>query len=348
MKVSQAQAQQELRKVERDYGIVFPGALDYLPAEARYDFGIAMDAQPTLITTGNAGIPAFLSNYIDPEMVRVLVTPNKAAKIAGETKKGDWTTLTTMFPVVESTGEVSSYGDYSNNGATGTNENWINRQSYHFQTMTQWGERELEMAGLAKIDKAANLNIASALTIEKFRNKSYFFGIANLQNYGLLNDPSLITPIAPAATGTGSGTLWSTKDGGAIYGDIQLLYTQLQTQMRGLVERDTPMVLAMSPEIEANLTKTNQYNVNVTDQIKKNFPNMRIETAVEYNTTGGQLVQLIVEKVDNQETTYCAFTEKLRAHPVIPAESSWKQKKSAGTWGCIIRFPIAIAQLLGV
>ncbi len=44
------------------------------------------------------------------------------------------------------------------------------------------------------------------------------------------------------------------------------------------------MVLGMSPEMEVNLTKTNQYNVNVTDQLKKNFPNMRIETAVEYST----------------------------------------------------------------
>jgi hypothetical protein len=31
------------------------------------------------------------------------------------------------------------------------------------------------------------------------------------------------------------------------------------------------MVLGMSPEMEVNLTKTNMYNVNVTDQLKKNF-----------------------------------------------------------------------------
>lgn len=348
MKLTQAQAQAEIRKVEREYGIVIPMALDYLNKDISGDFEVAMDAQPALVTVSNSGIPAFLSNFIDPEMIRVLVTPNKAAKIFGETKKGDWTMLTTQFPIVESTGEVSSYGDYANNGSVGSNVNWVPRQSYQFQTVTQWGERELEMAGLAKIDYAANLNVASALAMDKFMNKSYFFGISGLQNYGLLNDPALIAPISPAATGTGSGTLWSTKDGAAIYGDIVLLYAQLQVQLRGLVDRDASMVLSMSPEIEVNMTKTNQYNVNVTDQLKKNFPNMRIESAVEYNTGSGQLVQLIVDSVEGQKTGYCAFSEKMRAHPVFVDLSSFRQKKSAGTWGAIVRMPISIAQLLGV
>ncbi len=330
------------------FGIHFPGAMDYLNKEVSYDINVAMDAQPTLITVSNSGIPAYLANYLDPEFIRVLVTPMKAASIVGEAKKGDWTTMTAMFPVVESTGQTSAYGDYSNSGQSDSNENYVNRQSFHFQTVTQWGERELEMAGLGRIDKAANINFASALTLAKFQNKSNFFGIANLENYGLLNDPALLTPIAPAATGTGSGTTWSTKTGDLVYADIVSLYTQLQVQLRGEVERDAPMVLAMSPEIETNLTKTNMYNVNVSDLLKKNFPNLRVESAVEYNTTGGQLVQLIVETIDGQKTAECGFTEKLRAHPVKVDLSSFQQKKSSGTWGCIIKRPVAIAQLLGV
>ena len=135
------------------YGIHVPAAAEYvgmtgLAADAapwRANFALAADAQPGLITAPNAGIPAYLVNLLDPEVVRILVTPMKAAEIFGETKKGDWTTLTTQFPVVEATGEVSSYGDYSNNGASGANVNWVPRQSYHFQTISQWGERELDM-----------------------------------------------------------------------------------------------------------------------------------------------------------------------------------------------------------
>src|SRR4051812_22503766 len=51
-------------------------------------FSMAMDAQPGLITTSNAGIPAFLANLMDPEIVRVITTPMRAAEIFGERKKG--------------------------------------------------------------------------------------------------------------------------------------------------------------------------------------------------------------------------------------------------------------------
>lgn len=333
----------EKAMLESRYGIVIPMAVDYLPDDVRHDFALAMDAQPAMVTTNSAGVPAYLTNYLDPEMIRVLVTPNKAAQILGEVKKGDWTTMTAQFPIVESTGETSAYGDFNNNGSVGSNVNWEPRQSFLFQTITQWGERELAIAGVGKIDYAANLNIASALVLDKFLNKSYFFGIAGLLNYGLLNDPSLSTPIAPVG-----GTAWSTKDGAGVYTDILALYAQLVSQTGGIIDMNTEMVLAMSPQMSVNMGKTNSFNVNVTDQLKKNFPNMTVETAVEYATVGGQLVQLIVKTIEGQRVAYASFSEKMHAHAVIPDVSSFKQKKSGGTWGAIIRMPLAIAQLLGV
>lgn len=330
------------------HGVFIPMAKGFLePHELAMDYSLAMDAQPAMITTSNAGIPAFLTTLVDPEMVRVLVTPNNAAKILGETKKGDWTTQTAMFPVIESTGEVSSYGDFNNNGSVGANANWVNRQSYLYQTITQWGELELDRAAEARINYAQELNIASALIMDKFQNNTYFYGMAGLQCYGLLNDPSLPASIVPN-TKAATGTTWAVATAAEIYDDVVKLYTQLVTQTKGIIDRKTSMVMAMSPEIEANLTKTNQYNVNVTDQIAKNFPNLRIETATQYSTAAGQLVQLFVDKIDGKDTGYCAFNEKMRAHAVIPDVSSFKQKKTGGTWGAIIRYPVAFASMLGV
>lgn len=307
--------------------------------------GFACDAQPTLITQSNSGIPAFLSTFIDPKLIEVLVSPMKAVDIVGqEIKKGDWTTETAMFPVVESTGEVAAYGDYSTNGVAGTNVNWPQRQSFHYQVITQWGERELAKAGLARIDWANRVNIASVLTLNKYQNKTYFFGVEDLQNYGLLNDPGLSAPIAPP---TGDWADPATT-GLEVYGDIQALYAQLQTQAKGLVELDTSMTLAMSPISEVALTKVTAFNVNVMDMIKKNFPKLKVMTAPEYSTDSGELVQLIADEVEGQRTADVAFTEKLRAHPVVIAESSFKQKKSQGTFGCIIYRPVFIAQMLGV
>lgn len=330
------------------YGIILPGAKDYLKPDFAENFQLAMDAQPTMVTANNAGIPAYFTNYVDPELIRVLVTPMKAAEIIGEVKKGDWTTLTAQFPIVESTGETSSYGDFNNNGMTAANVNWVPRQSYHYQTHTRWGERELDMYGAARIGYAAELNVASALVLNKFQNKSYFFGIDGLMNYGLLNDPSLTASITPNDTGTGGAVTWATKDGQAVYDDIVKLYGQLVSQTKGLIERTDSMTLAMSPSAEVNLTKTNMYNVNVSDLLKKNFPNLRVETAVEYSTDAGELVQLIADRLGEQDTAYAAFTEKMRAHAVVVEESSWKQKKSGGTWGAIIRQPLGIASMIGV
>jgi len=110
----------------------------------------------------------------------------------------------------------------------------------------------------------------------------------------------------------------------------------------------TPMTLAMSPTAQANLAKTTDFNVNVPDQIKKNYPNLEIVVAPEYSTASGELVQLIVKDMDGQSTVNVAFTEKLRAHPIVGDMSNFKQKKSQGTWGAIIFLPFLISQMLGV
>lgn len=331
---------------ERLYGIHGLGN-EFFAAGTAQNFDLAMDAQPGLITVSNSGVPAFLTNYVDPKLIEVLTTPNKAAIIFGEQKKGDWVTETAFFPVIESAGEVSSYGDHNNNGEITANANWPQRQSYQYQAITEWGERELDRMALGRIDWANRLNISSAKIMDKFQNKMYFFGITGLQNYGLLNDPALSTPISPITKAAG-GLTWAAGTANEIFQDIENLYAQLVVQSGGTVELDVKATLALSPSISVNLTKTTQFNVNVMDMIKKNFPGLRVETAVEYATLSGQLVQLIADEVDGQETGYCAFTEKMRAHGIVKDLSSFKQKKSAGGWGAIILQPFAIAQLLGV
>ena len=178
------------------------------------------------------------------------------------------------------------------------------------------------------------------LLLNKYQNKTYFFGVTGLQNYGLLNDPALPATISPTTT-------WSSATADVIYADIVRLFQQLQTQANGTIDAESQMCMALSPVNAVNLNKTNQYNVNVYDQIKKNFPNIRIETAVEYATASGQLVQLIAENVEGQETATAAFTEKLRAHAIVTDVSSWKQKKSQGTFGTVIFRPFLIAGMLG-
>lgn len=333
-----------LRQLNNDIGLTFDASLgDVRVSQYALDGAVqlALDAQPELITTPNAGIPAFLSNFLDPKLIEVLVSPMKAAEVAGETKKGDWTTTVATFAIVESTGEVSSYGDYSNNGSSEVNTNFPQVQSYHYQVFSQWGEKQLAVNALAKIDFAARVNIASALVLNKFQNKSYLFGIDGLQNYGMLNNPQLSAPITPAAPWTPA------VDGANIYKDIQSLFLQLQTQANGLVDADTGMTMVLSPTNAVNLNNTNTFNVNVYDQLRKNYPNLRVVTVPEYSTAAGELVQLIVDEYEGQETWTNAFTEKMRAHAMIVGPSNFLQKKSQGTFGNVLFRPMFIAQMLG-
>lgn len=328
---------QTFNQLERDAGIVFMGGGKKL-MDDKIAAALAMDAQPGLTTVGNSGIPAWMLNYVDPQLIEIILQPTKAAEVFGEMKKGDWTTETATFMTVEPTGEVSSYGDYNNNGVSGVNVNFPQRQSYHYQVFTHWGEREVARAGEAKIDYVARVNEASVNALNRFQNKTYLFGVKGLQNYGVLNDPSL-----PATT-TAAKT-WANSTGEEVYESIRKLFQTLLKQTGGKIDMNTPLLLVCSPTASVDLTKTNQYNVNVIDQLKKNFPNLRVETIPEYSATSGETVQLIVEELDGQRTLDCAFTEKMRAHNMVLEASSIKQKKSQGTWGAIIYRPFCIATM---
>lgn len=328
---------QTFNQLERDAGIVFMGGGKKL-MDDKIAAALAMDAQPGLTTVGNSGIPAWMLNYVDPQLIEIILQPTKAAEVFGEMKKGDWTTETATFMTVEPTGEVSSYGDYNNNGVSGVNVNFPQRQSYHYQVFTRWGEREVARAGEAKIDYVARVNEASVNALNRFQNKTYLFGVKGLQNYGVLNDPSLPASTAAAKT-------WANSTGEEVYESIRKLFQTLLKQTSGKIDMNTPLLLVCSPTASVDLTKTNQYNVNVIDQLKKNFPNLRVETIPEYSATSGETVQLIVEELDGQRTLDCAFTEKMRAHNMVLEASSIKQKKSQGTWGAIIYRPFCIATM---
>lgn len=320
-----------------DAGIVFQTGFQPRELDNMARATVANDAD--LITAPNAGILAMFTTYVDPRVIEIAVEPMKAAQIFGETKKGTWVDDNLQFPIAESTGEVSSYDDFGTNGMSGANVNWENRQPYHYQTIVEVGEREVERAGAAKLDWVARKQIAAALVLNKFQNKSYFNGVSGLANYGILNDPSLSASLP--------GSNWDALTAEQVFASIQgALYGRLIGQTKGLVDRDARMVLLLSPQNEVNLLKTNQYNVNVVDQLKKNFPNLRIETAPEMSTAAGELVYLIVEEYEGVRTIEPTFTEKMRVHPMVLGLSSWQQKRSQGTVGAIIYRPLMVASLI--
>ena len=322
-------------------GVILPASVaDVSTPAGQY----AMDAAsltPTLVGTPNAGIPSFLTTYVDPKVIEVLVAPMKAAEIVGESKKGDWTTLTATFIQAEPLTKVATYGDYSADGDSSANVNYPQRQAYFFQTWTRWGERELEMASAGRVDWASQLNYASALGLAKFLNSTYLFGVSGLQNYGLTNDPRLPSPVASTVN-------WATDVPENIYNSIVAMYKQLQTQSQGIIEQTDELKLAMPPTAAGDLNRVNSFGLSAAKLLKDAFPKLEIVTVPEYDTAGGRLVQMWAPKIEGQDSATCAFTEKMRAHAIERYSSYFRQKKSAGTWGAVIFRPLACTQLLGV
>lgn len=338
--------------LESEWGIVLPYSASYLPKEFRRDARLAADAQPTLVTPPNAGIPFWFTQYVDPETVRVLQVPNKGASILGEEKRGTWTTQSAWFPMIENTGEVSSYGDFNMNGRSDVNTAFESRQSYLFQTFYEVGDLEAERAEEAKLNLAAEKKTAAAKTLDKFLDYTYHFGVQNLECYGLLNDPSLPPAITPTTKAAG-GTKWITNgsvtaQANEIYADVQLLFQSMSGVQAGIIDMETRFRLVSPSAVQAAYSATNQFGITTRELILKSFPNVEFVSDPRYATAGGNIVQLIALEVDGNQTGYCAFNEKMREHLPIRSDSSYRQKVTSGTWGAVIRYPVGYSQIIGV
>jgi hypothetical protein len=335
----------------------------YMPDN--FTMEMAMDALPTLSTAPNVGIPTMLTTWIDPEQYRVVFAALMAAEIIGdERRRGDWADQTAMFPITESTGETSAYGDYNEGTAeSDVNANWPQRQQFLFQAVCQYGDLEVDRYAKAKINLASEKQIARARNLNTMMNTIYFFGVQGIQNYGLVNDPLLSASLTPAPKAYSPGaTAWQVgtqtrATANEIFADIQSVVTQAVLQTGGLANQDSDMTLSLGPTSAMALTTTNSFNVNVEDLLKKNFPKLKIKKAVQYQaqasynpqgSTVGNYMQLIVHEVEGQRTGFAAFGEKLRAFPIIRRESSYRQKAASGSWGTVYRFPAGVSSMIGI
>lgn len=335
------------RRLALDHGVHFgrnPADLKFMTAAWQRSFAHDATAQSALVTVANSGVPNMFLTYVDPKIIPILVAPMRAAQIAGEAMKGDWTTEVEMFITGEQTGETSAYGDYSESGTSDFNVDYPQRQNFLFQSFLQYGEREVARASKGKVDLISQKQGSNALALMKALNAMYFFGVGGLQNYGLLNDPSL----PPAMTAQFSWLSSASATANTQYQDIVRMYQYIAQQNQGVVRMDAPMVLAMSPEQEMALPNITLYNTNsVKALLKQNFPALRIETAPEYATSAGQLMQLFLEEFEGQRTTEANFSSKMMAHNMVVQSSSWKQKRSSGGYGTVIFRPTFFAQMYG-
>lgn len=335
----------------KEYGFVFNGYQGFI--DKSNPSKMAMDAE--LLTPPNAGVPVEYTAFLDPTVIRILNAPTRARRIVGERKIGDWTTPYVRFTMIEQTGFVQPYDDYADNGKSDVNPTFPTRENYVFETTIEYGDRESDIASRAKFNLASEKQQSAATTIDLAFNRFYFYGVAGLQNFGLLNDPNLPAALTPANVGTSESSVvkWEAKSAVDIYNDILAMVADLSSRSLGFIDERSRLKLVVSPKISPLLLKTsNLMTESVKSLIEKSLPNLEIVVAPEMSTEAGELVQMYADVVSADGVTNkvadLVFSEKMRAGRVVPALSHFKQKFTAGTFGAVIFQPFAVAQMLGV
>ena len=294
----------------------------------------------------NTTVPAYMNMYANPRVIEVLTAKRNYRAIAPEVKNGDWTTAFTQFRALEFTGETTPYQYYDTNGQANVNTNFPTRKQYRFQTTLRVGDLEQDMNADAKIDLFAEKQKSAALLLEIAFNKYAFYGVSGVGIYGLLNDPNLNADETPT-TGVGGNT-WALKTADEIMADFAKMFSKLYERSNGWIDDSTATKLVIAPSCLAELNKVNTFGISVKKMLADTYPNMTIVSAPEMATGNGNLAMILAEEIEGQPVVEFGYTEKYKAHRIIPESSSMHQKISAGTYGAIVYYPFAIVTMLGV
>jgi hypothetical protein len=322
----------------RRWGFVFDGVQRW----------IGEGAADAALTYSNTAVPPELSLYVDPKVVEILTAPRAARLLLSESKKGDWQHEYFKFRVDELVGREVPYSDNANDGSSDVNSNWLSREQYRFQTTISYGELEMNVAGLSLLDLVGAKQRAAATILDVAANKYAFYGVAGKHIYGFLNDPNLPAAQAVGAGATSTKIGWSGKLPEEIYADILECFQNLVVQTQGLVTQTQPLKLALTPGMSVHLAKASQFNVSVQDMLNKFFSNLEIVPVPELNTLGGERAVLFAPTLQNSATAELPFSEKLRTHALIQQASSYEQKYSSTTYGCVIYYPMAFSSITGM
>lgn len=328
-------------------------ALDASRAKKRRSDVITGDAE--LLTAASNKVGAWADIYYYPETIEVFTQPLSAERILDVRQIGDWTTPLAVVETSEIAGRTAPYGDFDRQGASDVNFGPLEMRQYRFQTMIYYGDLEASVrnnGGAATIDLVARKEAAAAKIINKGHNDIWLRGVAGTEVNGLMNNPDLLPAITPQTT-TGGAVLWADKTADEIVSDIDLMYTTLVTQSGGLIYESTPLKLVMSATLRTQLNKRREFtDKTVFEMIKETYPNLTIITAPEYDTEAGGMVQLIAQRITDEngvehETIVAGFSLRFQGHGKIRDVSSTVEKKSAGNWGTAVWFPFAIVTMLG-
>lgn len=320
--------------------------------------GFGMDSIQTGVTQGSIPVQLqFLQQFL-PGFVMTMTAARKIDEIIGINTAGSWEDEEIVQGVIENTGTAVPYGDQTTVPLASWNENWVPRTVVRFELGMRVDVLEAKRSARIMIDTAGRKRESAGLVLEQQRNAVGFYGYNSGNNltYGFLNDPGLPAYKNVAATGTGSSTLWSTKNFQEITADLITAFAQIQTQSQDTINpEDVPTTLALATASAQYLSVTTDFGVSVREWLKQTYPKNRVVTAPQLNSANGgsNVFYIFADTVkdlssDDGRTFAQLVPAKFQVLGVQQMTKGYEEDYSNATAGCMVKRPWACTRWSGV
>lgn len=318
----------------------------------------SMDADLVAPLT-SASIPTpvqFLQQWL-PGIVEVVTAARKIDDLVGISNQGQWHQEEVVQQIIEYTGKVQIYGDYSVIPLASWNTNYERRSIVNFEEGMQVGKKEEARAAEARINSADSKRTAAAVALEIQRNMIGFNGYNSGANrtYGFLSDPNLPAYVN-VPNGAASSPLWSSKTYNEIVADLLGALTALRVQSQERVDpAKDPITLAIATAAVDRLSTVSSFGNSVWRWLRENYPNVRVVSAPELNAANGgaNVFYLYAESVrdsgsDDQRTFIQIVPTKFLTLGVEQKAKSYAESYTNATAGVLLKRPYAVVRRSGI
>ena len=310
------------------------------------------------LTTPSVATPIQFLQYWLPGFVHVVTAARKIDTLVGIVTAGAPEDEEVVQGVLESIGAARPYQDNSNVPLASWNPNFERRTVVRFEQGMEVGWLEDQRAARMRVASAAEKRTTSALTMDIQRNRVGFYGFngGNNRTYGLLNDPA-IPAYQNVPNGAGGSATWASKTFLEITKDLRLALSDLRTQSGDVIDpKSTPITLAIATNRVDLLTTTSDLGVSVLDWLDRNYKNVRVESAPEFNDANGgaAVFYLYADKVvdtgssDDDATFVQVVPTKFLTLGVEKRIKSYAEAFMNATAGVMCKRPFAVLRRSGI
>lgn len=328
-----------------------------------YRQAYGMDAAVTIpglsVNPGQANAPymQFLQTWL-PGQVHVVTQARKADQLFGVTTVGSWEDEEIIQEILEMVGVAQPYSDLGSVPLSSWNLTYEKRGVARFEEGFSVGELEGLRSGRIGVNASQAKRDAAALALEIARNRVAFFGYVNATSYpiyGALNDPNL-----PAYQTLPSGVTWDAANRAQIISDLMFAMASLRKGSKEVVDPTTDrlkLVIA-SDKIDYLNTPSGtgaEMGETAKDWLTKNYPNVTVESCVEFNGANGgsDIFYLYAESVAESGTDGGSVIEqmvpvRLRALGVDTSCKQVTEDFTNATSGILCKRPFAVFRGTGI